>query len=597
MTLRFFRIIFIIAVLGLSGLSLFAQEQTERIARLILPEFEKDHQKNPDFPDIDISLELRDMEIVEALKFIANKANLNIIPTKEVTGRVSLMVSEVPVKDVFDIILRSNNLAYEKKGSIFVVMSESEYKNRYGKTFSDLRVTKVFHLKYAIPEQALNLLNILKSDMGKVLLDPESGVILVMDMADRVADMQNTLEAMEKKSIIKVYDLKYARAKDIEDQLKSQLDLKKVGSIKADERTNQVIVQTLPDRLEDIERLIAGLDKKTKQILIDAKIIQVKLTNDVSSGVEWEGLFDVSKGNSMTYVGAYPFSSVQAASDDWRSRKQVLEDVGYVGSYPSLGTTSDYSAGKKSLLTEEMHLGVIGKHDFDTVIKYLQTLGETRILSNPKLAVINNREAKIHVGEKQAYITTTTTQTQTSTTISEAVTYVDVGIQLFVTPTINEDGFVTVKIKPEISSVIGYLETSSNNKIPLIDTSTAETIVMVKDGTSILIGGLSKEEKFLTQEGTPILSKIPLLGEAFRAKSNKSVRSELVILLTPHIIEGDELVTGYSRDFGHVLDKDYQQYRGLSEQTEKLDYKPYQTYPQIEGDIEVVPGIKPARNF
>jgi type II secretory pathway component GspD/PulD (secretin) len=94
-----------------------------------------------------------------------------------------------------------------------------------------------------------------------------------------------------------------------------------------------------------------------------------------------------------------------------------------------------------------------------------------------------------------------------------------------------------------------------------------------------------------------MLSKIPLLGEAFKSKSNKSVRTELVILLTPHIIEGDELITGYSRDFGHKLDKEYQQYRDLSEQTEILDYKPYQTYPKIEGDIEAIPGMKPARNF
>jgi type II secretory pathway component GspD/PulD (secretin) len=597
MSLKLYKLLLVFAVLNLSVFPSFAQEQTERIARLILPEFERDHIKNPDFPDINISLELRDMEIVEALKFIANKAGLNIIPTKEVIGRVSLVVSDVPVKDVFDIILRSNNLAYEKKGSIYVVMSESEYKNRYGKTFSDLRITKVFNLTYAVPEQALNLLNTLKSDIGKVLLDPESGVILVMDMADRVADMQKTLDAMEKKSLIKVFDLKYARAKDIEDQLKSQLDLKKVGSIKADERTNQVIVQTLSDRMEDIERLIIGLDKKTKQILIDAKIIQVKLSNQIGSGVEWEGLFDVSRQNGMTYVGSYPFSSVQSSTDDWRSRKDTLADVGYVGSYPSSGETSDYSSSTRKLITEEMHLGVIGKHDFDTVIKYLQTLGETRILSNPKLAVVNNREAKIHVGEKQAYITTTTTQTETSTTVSEAVTYVDVGIQLFVTPTINEEGFVTVKIKPEISSVIDYLETSSDNRIPIIDTSTAETIVMVKDGSSILIGGLSKEEKSLTQEGTPVLSKIPLLGEAFKSKTNKTIRSELIVLLTPHIIEGDELITGYNRDFGHKLDKEYQQYRDLSEQTEKLDYKPYQTYPKIEGDIEAIPGIKPARNF
>lgn len=572
---------------------MLSAEDVQRVPKLSLSEPELDF----DFPDKTISLDLRDMGIIEALKYIAEKAKLNIIPTKDVSGRVSLMVENVSIKDVFDIILRSNSLAYEKKGNIYNVMTENEYKVRYGKNFSDYRITKVFHLKYAIPEQALNLLNTLKSEIGKVLLDAESGVILVMDTPERVKDMENTLQAMEQKCIIRVFDLKYARAKDIEEQLKTQLDLKKVGSIKADERTNQVIVQTLPERMEDISRLIQGLDRKTKQILIDAKIIQVKLTDEYSSGVEWEGLFDIGRKFGVTYLGSYPLSSVSADTDPWRSRKQVFSDTGYIGSYPFTGTTNNYAAGKSSLATEEMHLGVIGKHDFDTIIKYLQTLGQTRILSNPKLAVVNNQEAKIHVGERQAYITTTTTQTQTSTTISEAVTYVDVGIQLLVTPTINDEGFVTIKIKPEISSVIDYLATSSGNKIPIIDTSTAETIVMVKDGSSILIGGLSKEEKSLNSEGTPFLSKIPFLGEAFKSQTKKSTRSELVVLLTPHIIEGDELITGYARDFGHILDKEYQNYRDISGQTEKLEYKSYQTYPTVDSKGEVIPGIKPARNF
>ncbi|MFA6216216.1 MAG: secretin N-terminal domain-containing protein [Candidatus Omnitrophota bacterium] len=566
-----------------------------------LPFQEEANIAHDNFPKVNISLDLRDMEIIEALKYIATKANLNIIPTKEVSGRTSLMVDGVPARDVFDIILRSNNLAYEKKGDIYNVMTENEYKARYGKNFTDSRVTKVFNLKYAIPEQAYNLLNTLKSDIGKILLDQDSGVILVMDTPERVRSMESTLQAMEQKNIIIVFDLKYARAKDIEEQLKPQIDVKKLGSIKADERTNQVIVQTLPDRMDDISRLIQSLDKKTKQILIDAKIIQVKLTDSVGSGVEWEGLFNLGKKWGTTYLGSYPLSSVgpstTATSNTWRSRKEVVADTGYVGSYPFSGTTTDFSASTAKTATEEMHLGVVGKHDFDAIIKYLQTLGETRILSNPKLAVVNNQEAKIHVGEKQAYITTTTTQTQTSTTVSEAVTYVDVGIQMMVTPTINDDGFVTVKVKPEISSVISFLETSSKNKIPIIDTSTAETIVMVKDGSSILIGGLSKEEKTLDSTGTPFLSKIPFIGDAFKTKTNKKVRSELVILLTPHVVEGDELVTGYDRDFGHSLDKEYQKYQDFSEENVPVELKAYQNYQSIKQEVERLPVLKPVKNF
>ncbi len=554
-----------------------------------------------DLPEMVISLDFRDMDINEALKFIAGKAGLNIISTRNVSGRVSLSANDVSLRDVFDIILRSNNLAYMKTGNIFNVMTEAEFKEFYGRSFFDSRVCKIFRLQYAIPEQAYNLLTTMKSEIGKIILDTDSGVILVIDTPERVKTMEDTLAAMEHKNVIMVFDLKYARAKEVEEQLKSQLDLKKVGSIKSDERTNQVIVQTLPERMDDIAKLISGLDQKTRQIIMDAKIIQVKLTNELGSGVEWEGLFDIGKQNGdMAYLGSYPFSSVSASTAAWRSRSEVLEDMnGNVGSYPFTGTTSDYSGGKQSVGSKEMHLGVVGgKRDFDTVIKYLQTLGETRILSNPKLAVVNNHEAKIHVGERQAYITTTTTQTETSVTTAESVTYVDVGIQLMVTPTINQDGFVTVKIKPEISSVISYLETSTKNRIPIIDTSTAETIVMVKDGSSILIGGLSKEERNLSSEGTPFLSRIPLIGNMFKTQTNKSTRSELVVLLTPHIINGDELTTGNVREFKDKADKEYQNYNSFTEAAKKTEYKSYTPYPAIKGEPEVLPaGIKPARNF
>jgi type II secretory pathway component GspD/PulD (secretin) len=145
--------------------------------------------------------------------------------------------------------------------------------------------------------------------------------------------------------------------------------------------------------------------------------------------------------------------------------------------------------------------------------------------------------------------------------------------------------------------VVSYLETSSKNKIPIVNTSTAETIVMAKDGTSILIGGLSRDEKNLNQEGTPFLSRIPLLGEAFKSKTRDSTRTELMILITPHIINGDELTTGYPRDFEVQMDKEYQGYKGFTDDPAKLDYKNYRAYQGAGDKTENLPDLKPARAF
>jgi len=497
-----------------------------------------------------VSLNLRNIDILEALKFFSLKTGLNIIPTRNVAGRITLTVENVPLQDVFDIMLRSNQLAYDKRGEIYNVMTETEYKALYGKSFFDVRQVQIFRLKNAIPEEAFRVLDAIKSNIGRLLVEVESGTVLIMDIPEKIKDVASALSALEQKGCIKIFNLKYAKAKDVETQLKSQLDVKKVGTIRADERTNQIVVQTLPDRMQDIEKLVLGLDKKTKAVLIDTKIIKLKLSDQNDSSVQWEGLFKTQGNSGLTYVGSYPFSAVQGADADWRSRQQVLSDMsGNVGSYPFSGTSSDFSSSAPVTPGEKMHVGVInGKQDFDVFLKYLQTVGSTKILSNPTISVVNNQEAKIHVGERRAFVTTTTTAGTNSTTVSEEVTYVDVGIQLSITPIINDDGYVTMTVKPEISSVIGNVTTSSNNSIPIIDTSTAETTVIAKDGATIMIGGLGKEERTEDIKQLPILSKLPVVGGLFKTKTNKVEHTELLIMLTPIIYEGDRLVTAKDKE-------------------------------------------------
>ncbi|MCK4993741.1 MAG: hypothetical protein KAS13_01675 [Candidatus Omnitrophica bacterium] len=519
-----------------------------------------------------ISLDLRDIEINDALKYFALKSGLNIVTTKSVKGRVTLIVEEVRVKDVFDIMLRSNGLAYDKSGNIYNVMGAEEYMNIYGEKFSDVREVKVFRLQYAIPDQVFSFLDTLKSTIGRILVDPESGTVLCMDSPEKLAEMKLALEGFEQENLTKVFVLNYAKAKDIEVQLKARLDDKKVGSVKADERANQVVVQALPMRMEEIEKLIKILDKKTLEVLLDAKIIKVNLGDGIDVGVKWEGLVDLAESSNggMTYLGSTPFSTVGTTSDDWQSRKATLEEVGYVGSYPASGTTSNYAASTPMIGLESLNIGVIGANDFNVALNYLKTENEAKILSNPKIAVVNNTEARIHVGAREVYVTTTTTTGQSTSTLSESVNFIDIGLQMDVIPTINEDGFVSLKLKTEISSVIRTLITPSGNAIPIVDTSVAETTVLVKDGATIVIGGLRKEEKTKIERRVPILSKIPGLGQLFKTKSETDNVTELLIMLTPTIISGEALISEQGREIGVHNIKPAQDYEALSEKKEQL---------------------------
>lgn len=513
-----------------------------------------------------VSLDLRGIDIVDAMKYLSTKAGLNIVTTKGVAGRVTLMVENVSVKDVFDIMLRSNRLAYDQTGEIYNVMTEDEYKALYGKPFSDTRKVETFRLNYAIPEQAFALLDTMKSEIGRVLVDQESGNVLVIDIPEKIRSMRDALVTFEQRNEVRFFSLQYAKAKDVEEQLKTQLDAKKVGLIKADERSNQVMVQTLPERMKDVERLIRELDTKTREVIIETTIIKIKLTDTTTKGIAWEGLFNLAKDKGLFYAGSTPFATVNpvTTAGTFTSRKETFAAEGQnVGSYPFSGTTSALNTSVPKVGTEEMHLGLVAAQDADVIMRYVQALGSTKILANPKLVVTNNQESRIHVGEKQAYVTTTTTTGQVSNTVAEDVTFVDVGIQLAVTPTINEDGFVTMKVKTEISSVTSTLTTPSLNKIPIIDTSLAETTVMVKEGTTIVIGGLRRDERTNDGKQTPFLSKIPLVGELFKTNTNKIDRTELMIMLTPKVITGDVMVTEAGNKVEHMGIKDKQTYTAL----------------------------------
>ncbi len=517
--------------------------------------------------NLPISLDLRNIDVIDALKFLATKGNLNIVATKNVAGRVTMNIEKVPIKDIFDFVLRSNGLAFVRQQEVFNVMTEAEYKTFYGKNFSDLRQVKVFRLKYSIPEQAFNLLDALKSEIGRVLVDQEAGNVMIMDTPERIVMMQEALDEFEKENIVEVFTLKYARAKEVEEILKTRLDAKKVGSVKADERNNQVIVQALSRRVDEVRELINDLDKPTKVVLIETKILRVKLTDEEDRGIEWEGIFDIGNKFGTSYFGSYPFSYMTAGttSPAFQTRKEWYDALGEsITSYPFSGTTSSLNTSAKTTLGERMHIGLMtNKRDFDLLVNYLNTLGRTRLLANPKIAVVNNQEAKIHIGERQAYVTTTTSTGQATSTISEEVQFVDIGIQLSVTPNINDDGFITMKIKPEVSSVANFLVTPTGNRIPIVDTASTETTVMMKDDTTLLIGGLRREEIIGTSEQFPFLGNIPFLGFLFKNADNKTERVELLVMITPHIIKGDEFVTGNKRAFSRQPDKEYKDYQSL----------------------------------
>jgi type II secretory pathway component GspD/PulD (secretin) len=256
--------------------------------------------------------------------------------------------------------------------------------------------------------------------------------------------------------------------------------------------------------------------------------------------VNWDSIFSNLKFHGIDNIGDFRKTTTGTApSEVLAVTKLKIPDF----------KTESFLGGSVKL--GELAFGTVARDGYE-LFRYLETLGETKIISNPRLLVTENQEAKIHVGTREAYVTTTTTTGQTTSTTAEDVEFIDVGIQLAVTPSINRDGYVTMKIKPEVSSVVRTLTTPSKNQIPIVDTSTAETNVVVADGTMVVLGGLRKNEKKSSNKQIPYLGHVPILGPLFFKDTDRDdTLTELVVFITPHVIQGDELVTG--DEPGHLL--------------------------------------------
>ena len=458
-----------------------------------------------------ISLDLRGIEITELLKVLSKKLNKNIIPSKNVTGRVSLFLNNVRYEDVLDILMSSQGLAYEDKGNnITLIVTESEYQALYGKSFNERKQMTTLKAKYASPKMIFTALSNLKSTIGNVIVDEITGTIILIDIPEKLKEMTEIFEKIDKPNSTEAFELQYAKAEDIEDDITS-IVTEGAGNVVADERTNSLIVTDLPGNMHKIRQAIQMLDQPTRQVFIEAAIVQVTLEDEFFYGIEWTAIM-----NDPSFWGS------------------VL-----TGSFANAAITTTTGFG-------QLTLGSLKNNNFQATLNLLNSLGDIKILSRPTIACLSGEEAVIHVGKREAIVTGTTSQSGESTITSDSVEFVDIGLKLTVVPTINRDGFITMKIKPEVSSVTSTVTTGSENEprsiIPIITTSEAETTVKIKDGSMIMIAGLRETDNRKSINGIPYLDEIPIIGSIFSNRTSEKNQTEIVVFLTPHIIEGDQMM-------------------------------------------------------
>jgi type II secretory pathway component GspD/PulD (secretin) len=454
-----------------------------------------------------ISLDLRGMEIIDTLNFLAKQGDLNVAATNNVKGRVTLFLKNVTIKDMFDMILLTNDLAMSIDNNVITIMTNSEYEALYGEKYIDKREAETVQIKYADPETIGTILADIKSTIGKVIVDSATATVLMMDTPKKIEKMKQAVKKVDIPTVkrvipteTKTFELDYATVADIEEEISAVLE-ENVGSLRTDTRTNTLVVTALSHNMEKIEKLIKAFDTQTKSVFIDAQILELTLSDSYYYGIDWSKIFRSS--DDLLLEGTYPFTS----------------------------------SGSSFM---KLTMGELANNDYEATIEMLRDVGEVKIVSSPQIYVNNNQEAKFMVGTREAYVTTTTTTGEATTTTSESVEFIDVGVNLYVTPVINKKGFVKLHIKPEVSSVRDWLQTTEGNDIPIVETSNVETDVLVKDGQTIIMAGLIKESDEKTEKKLPFFGDIPFLGNVFKNVKDTKERKELIILLTPSVITGME---------------------------------------------------------
>ncbi len=356
-------------------------------------------------------------------------------------------------------------------------------------TGPDIKGKVTINLQEITVERALEA--ILKAN--SLLYSMKEGVIYVSSGDSTMVDINTT-----------VIQLKYLTATQGQNMCKKLLSAK--GDMKINETANNMIVTDYKDNIDKIKALVNEVDTAPKQVLIEAKILDITSSDLRALGVTYN--FD------FTPAGGGLFTRGTRFQEELDSKVSMAEE------------SSSLSGGQIVVNTLKLK-GVTMDATIDALIRD----GKATLLASPSIAVINGQEARIVIGERFPY----KERTQTTSGTTETTKFVDIGTSLKVNPQINDDGYITLSLHPEVSSLLSALDAG-----PRITTREADTTVRIKEGETLVIGGLIRQTDNRSVDKVPILGDIPVLGYLFKRSERDVQQTELAVFITPRILYSRE---------------------------------------------------------
>lgn len=388
-------------------------------------------------PPVDgkISIVVRDAPLNEVLGALALQQGVNIVTGEDVTGKISVTLRDVTFEDALTSITAIGGFNWHLQNNIIHVTNLSA-ENRAAPQAQG-RVVQVFPLNFVTATDV--------EAVAKGLLSP---------------------------------------AGQIFSTLSSDKDNRKTRDV--------IVVEDLPAYIARVAEYIEQVDHPPRQVMIEAHVLQVELTDDLKHGINWTGL---------ARLGGARFT------------------LSTLGLAAAAAPTSTFT---------------VNGTDLNSLIEFLETTTDAKTLAQPRVMVLNGQQARVQIGQRYGYLVTTTTQTSTL----QNVNFLDVGVLLTVKPQIADDQHVLLTVKPEVSD--GSINPANN--LPQQNTTEVETTVMLADGQGIVIGGLIKEQDIEKQSKVPLLGDLWLMGRLFQKRNLTRQRVEIVVALIPRVVP-------YSPDF------------------------------------------------
>ena len=327
----------------------------------------------------------------------------------------------------------------------------------------------------------------------------------------RIAPTAELAEKSEK-LVSKIYRITYADVTEVEKSLRSFISQR--GSISANPGTSNIVVTDSENKIKAIDTFIQEVDRITPQILVEARIYDITSTDRFDLGIEW----DAGRNTTFNPITGEP---TDGATD------------------PFINGVFNGTTQKTNNTTGTLRFGFLNSSiDIDAVLRVQQEKLDAKLLANPRVMVLDNQKAEFKIVRQIPY--QQLNQGGGTTAAFGTTEFKEVGVTLEVVPHVTRDGMVRLKLKPKFSVQTGTVDitggTSGSYSQPIIDERTADTALLVKDGMTVVLGGLRKKEVSKQKNKVPLLGDLPLAGALFRFEAEETINSELVVFITPHIV-------------------------------------------------------------